>query len=245
MSLPELGDLLKPRGQLRQLAAPTKSLYRSELVVRCTARSDQVRMVGVCQAVRPRARGRHDRALFEEQDGTARAGKCECVGDRFDSLRVGDGVPSAVENAEAHTFFAGNAREELGTVDPCAADLEMRRAGPAERTAAEQRSPEIRSAAARARYYSPWRPLDRREAGREHAGLVEHLECAIVSGNVQLIPRASIEGVSCVRPDLGHDAERTQQTERSTRDRRVADVEMHGDLAAALQMHASRRMEEP
>jgi hypothetical protein len=213
--------------------------------VGCTASSDQVRVVGVRQAVRPRARGGHDRALFEEQDGAARTGKCECVGNRFDSLRVGDGMPSAVENAEAHTFFAGNAREEVGTVDPCAADLEMRGAGPTERTAAEQRSAEISSAAARARYYPPWRSFDRREPGREHAGLVEHLECAIVSGNVQLIPRASIEGVSCVRPDLGHDAERTQQTERSTGDRRVADVEMHGDLATALQMHASRRMEKP
>jgi cytochrome c-type biogenesis protein CcmH/NrfG len=51
--------------------------------------------------------------------------------------------------------------------------------------------------------------------------------------------------VSWVRPDLGQDTERTQETERSTRDRRVAHVEVHRDLAAALEMDASRGMEEP
>jgi hypothetical protein len=51
--------------------------------------------------------------------------------------------------------------------------------------------------------------------------------------------------VSGIRPDLGHDTERAQETERSTRDRRVADVEVHGDLAAALEMDATGRVEEP
>ena len=74
---------------------------------------------------------------------------------------------------------------------------------------------------------------------------MEYLERTIVSGDVQLIPRASIEGVSRVRPNLGHDAEGTQQAERSARDRRIADVEMDGDLTATPQVHAPRRMEEP
>jgi hypothetical protein len=93
-------------------------------------------------------------------------------------------VASAVEDAKAHSFLIGDAREEFGAVDLGAADLEMRRAGPAERTAAEQRSTEIRSAAARAHYDPPWRVPERREAGAEHAGLVEHLERVIVSGDV-------------------------------------------------------------
>jgi hypothetical protein len=93
-------------------------------------------------------------------------------------------VASAVEDAEAYSFLVGDAREEFGAVDLGAADLEMRRAGPAERTATEQRSTEIRSAAARARYDPPWRALEWREAGAEHPGLVEHLERVIVSGDM-------------------------------------------------------------
>ena len=99
MSLSELGDLLQSSREFGQLAASAKSLYRSELVVCGTARPDEVRVVGVRQAIRPLARSRHDRALFEEQDGAARTGKRECVGDRFDSLRVGDGMPPAVEDS--------------------------------------------------------------------------------------------------------------------------------------------------
>jgi len=227
VSLPQLGDLLKSRGELRQLAALTKSLNGSELVVCSTARPDEVRVVGVRQSVRPRACGRHDSTFFEEKDGTACSGKRECVGDRLKSLRVSDCMPATVEDAEAHSFFGGDACEEVGAVDPCAADLEMRRAGPAERATAEQCPSEICAAAARASDHPPRGALERREAGSEHSGLVEHLECTIVSGDVQLIPRASVESVSCIGPNLGHDAESAQQTERSTRDSRVADVEMH------------------
>jgi hypothetical protein len=143
VSLPQLGYFLKSRRELRQLAAPAKSLYGSQLVVCGTARPDEIRVVGIRQPVCARARGRHDRALFEEQDRAAGARKRECVGDGLDSLRVGDGMPSTIEDAEAHSFVAGDSREEVGTVDPCAADLEMRRAGPAERASAEQRSPQI------------------------------------------------------------------------------------------------------
>ena len=245
MSLSQLGDLLKSRGELRQLAALTKSLDGSELVVCSTARPDEVRVVGVRQSVRSRACGRHDRAFFEEKDGAARTGKRECVGDRLDSLRVSDCMPATVEDAEAHSFFAGDACEEVGAVDPCAADLEMRRAGPAERATAEQCPSKIGGAAARPRDHPPWRALEGREAGSEHSGLVEHLECTVVAGDVQLVPRASIESVSCIGPNLGDDAESAQQTERSTRDGRVADVEMHRDRAPTFQMHASRRVEEP
>jgi hypothetical protein len=74
---------------------------------------------------------------------------------------------------------------------------------------------------------------------------VEYLERTIVSGDVKLIPRASVEGVSWVRPNLGHDAEGTEQAERSAGDRRIADVEMDRNLPATPQVHAPRRMEEP
>jgi hypothetical protein len=51
--------------------------------------------------------------------------------------------------------------------------------------------------------------------------------------------------VSWVCPDLGQNTESTQETERSTGDGGVADIEVHGDLAAALEMDAPGRMEEP
>jgi hypothetical protein len=69
---------------------------------------------------------------------------------------------------------------------------------------------------------------------------VEHLQRAVVSGNVQLVPGAPVEGVTRVRPDLGRDAERAQKAERTARDSRIGDIEVHRDLAAALQVHAAR-----
>ena len=245
MSLPELGDLLESRGQPRQFAAATQSLDGFQLVVCGSARTDQVRVVGVRQAIGPRARGRHDRALLEEQHGSARAGKGECVRNRFDSFGVRDGMPPPVENGEAYAFLVRDAREEFGAFDSRATDLEVRRAGTAERAAPEQRSAHVRRPAAGPGDHSPWRPLERRQAGSEHSGFVEHLQRTVVSGYVQLIPRAPVEGVPRVRPDLGRDAERAQKAEGPASDRRVGDVEMHRDLAAALQVHASRGVKEP
>jgi hypothetical protein len=195
VSLAQLGDLLKARWELRQLAASPQSLYGPQLVVCGSARPDQVRVVGICQAIGTRARGRHDRALFEQQDGLARTCKCECVRDRFDSLRVGDGVPSAVEDSELHSFLGCDVRKKVSAVGPRTADLQVRRTRAAERAATEQRPAEVRRTAARARDDPPWRALERRQARAEHAGFVEHLQRALVSGNVQLIPRASIEGM--------------------------------------------------
>jgi hypothetical protein len=114
VSLAELGDFLESSGELCQLAGPPQSLYGPQLVVRCSARPDQVCMVGIRQAIGPRARGRHDGALLEEQDGSACARECECVRDRFDALRVRDGVPVAIEHTEAYSFLVREACDELG-----------------------------------------------------------------------------------------------------------------------------------
>jgi hypothetical protein len=73
---------------------------------------------------------------------------------------------------------------------------------------------------------------------------VKHLQRAFVSGDVELVPRAAVERSPRVRPDLGRDPERAQEAEGSAGHRRVCDVEMHGNLAATLQMHAPRRMKE-
>jgi hypothetical protein len=245
VSFPELGDLLKSRREARQLAASTKPFHGLQLFVRGTARPDQVRVVRIRQAIGPGARGRHDGALFEEQHGPVRPGEGECVRDRLDPFRVRDSVPASVENSEAHSFVTCDAREEVGAFGPRAADLEMRRTGTAERTAPEQGPAQVRAPAARTRDNPARRALERSQVGGEHSGFVEHLQCTLVSGDVQLVSRAPFESVTRVRPDLGRDAECAQQAEGSARDRGVRDVEMHGDLAAALQMDATRGMKEP
>jgi hypothetical protein len=74
---------------------------------------------------------------------------------------------------------------------------------------------------------------------------VQELQCVGVSGDVQLVSRAPFESMPRVRPDLGRDAEGAQQAKSSAGDRRVADVEVNRDLAAALQMHASRGVKQP
>jgi hypothetical protein len=77
VSLPQLGDLLESSGEVRQLAAPTQSLDCTQLIMRRSARPDQVRVIRIRQAIGPRTRGRDDRAFLEQQDGPARTGKCE------------------------------------------------------------------------------------------------------------------------------------------------------------------------
>jgi hypothetical protein len=55
----------------------------------------------------------------------------------------------------------------------------------------------------------------------------------------------ALEGVLRVRPDLGLDAERSQEAERAAGRRRLGDVEVDGELAVAEQVEAARRVEEP
>jgi hypothetical protein len=154
-------------------------------------------------------------------------------------------MPPAVEDSEVYSFLVCDAREEIGALDSRATDLEVRGSGTTEGTAPEQRPAHVRRAAARSSNHPPRRALERGETGGEHSGFVEHLQRAVVSGYVQLVSRASVEGVTRVGPDLGRDAERAQKAERAASDRRIADVEVHRDLAATLQMHATRRVKEP
>ena len=153
-------------------------------------------------------------------------------------------MPPAVEYSQAHSFLVCETHEKVGALDSRAADLEVRGTRPTERPATEQRSAHVRRPAARPGDHAPRWPLERRKTRREHSGFVEHLERTVV-GYVQLVPRAPVEGVPRVRPDLGCDAKRAQKAERTASDRRVGDVEMHRNLATALQVHATRGVKEP
>lgn len=245
VSLPELGDLLQSRRQPRQFSTPTQTLDGLQLIVCSSASPDEVRVIRVREAIGPRPRGRDDRALLEEQHGPARTGEGKCIRDRLHSLRVGNGVSPAVEDSQAYSFLVCDTSEEIGALDSRAADLEVRGSRTTQGAAPEQRPAHVRRAATRSSDHPPRRALERSETGGEHSGFVEHLQRAVISGYVQLVPRAPVEGVTCVRPDLGRDAERSQKAERAASDRRIGDIEVHRDLAAALQVHAARRVEEP
>jgi hypothetical protein len=226
VALAELGDLLESRGEPGQLTASSQSLYGLQLIVRRSARPNEVRVIGICEAVGARARGRHHRPLLEEQDRPAGAGKRKGVRDRFDALCVRDGVPSAVEDAEPHSFLVCDAREELGAFGSRAADLEVWGTWAAERTASEQRSAQIRRAATRARDDAPRRTFEGRQAGGQHSGFVKQLQRVRVARDVQLISRSPLEGMPRVRPDLGRHAEAAQEAEGAAGNRRVDDVEV-------------------
>ena len=63
--------------------------------------------------------------------------------------------------------------------------------------------------------------------------------------DVQLVARRPCERTLPVRAELRVDADVAQQAERASRDGRVAQVEVEGDLAAAAEVEPSRRVEEP
>jgi hypothetical protein len=137
VTLAQLGDLLESRREPCQLAASAQALHGLELLVRGPAGPNEICMVGIRQAIRPGARGGHDCAFFEKQNGRVCAGERECVCDRFDSFRIGDSVTPAIEHPQVDSLLIRNTRDELGSFELRTPDLEMWRARAAERAAAE------------------------------------------------------------------------------------------------------------
>ena len=111
--------------------------------VRRAAGADEVRVVGVGEPVRARARGPHDRALLQRERGLARAGGCEDARDPVDALRIGDHVVGALGDAQLATLGGRGGGDRVRALAGLAAHLEMRP------TAA--RSPSPTRAARRAR----------------------------------------------------------------------------------------------
>jgi hypothetical protein len=97
MTLAECCDLLQTLGQPFELTRSAQQVDCTQLIVRGTARADEVRVVGIREAVRSRACGRHHGALLKQQDGLVCAGKREHVRNRLRTFRVRDGVSSTVE----------------------------------------------------------------------------------------------------------------------------------------------------
>ena len=120
----------------------------------------------------------------------------------------------------------------------------MGRARARERAAAEQRPAQVRRAAARAGHDPLRRPLERRETVADHARLAQHLQRAVVAGDMELVARLPPEGVALIGADLGRDAQLAQETESAPRRSGAREVEVERDLAAPTEVQAARGMRE-
>src|SRR5262245_37354803 len=140
VSLAQLGNFLQSRRQLLQIPGATETLDCTKLLVRRTARANEVRMVGVGESIRARSRRGQDGALLEDEHGAAGAGECEHTLDRVDAFRVGDRVAAAVDDPQLDSLLRREARDEVRTLQFGAAQLEVRGPRAAERGAAEQRA---------------------------------------------------------------------------------------------------------
>lgn len=132
MTFAQLGDFLQAFGQFRELAALPEPLDSPELIVCRPTGPYEVGMVGVRKPVRA-GTGCGDHGSFLEQEHRlVRTGEGQQVCDRLHSLRIGDDVPAAVEDAEMRALFCCDAREKRGAVRARASDLEVWRARPAQ-----------------------------------------------------------------------------------------------------------------
>lgn len=125
MACTQFGDLLESRREFLKLAAAPQALDCTQLFVRGTARPDEVGMVGIREAVGAGSSRGHYCTLFEEEHGLRCAGKGQHVGDRLQSLRVGDRVPAAIEHAELDPLLTRELRQKRRPFHAGASDLEM------------------------------------------------------------------------------------------------------------------------
>ena len=193
-------------------------------------------MVGVREAVRPRLRGRDDRALAEEERRLLRAEEREQLRDRLVALRVGERVAAALRDAERESVPLGQAGEQLGAVRVVRPQLEVGVSGPGHGAGGQERPAQVRGAAARAADEPRGRALQRREPGADDPGLVQHLERARVVVQVDLEARLVLEGPAAVRADLALDVVLVEERHGPPRDRVAPQLQVQPDPAAAAQV---------
>src|SRR5712692_10725375 len=87
--------------------------------------------------------------------------------------------------------------------------------------------------------------FERCEPRAQYSGFVQDLQSVLVTGDVQLVARPSLERAAAVRSELRGNAKPAQKAERAASDGRVGDVEVDRDLAAAFQVNAAGRVKEP
>ena len=163
-------------------------------------------MVGVRKPVRVGAQPGHDRPLLEREHRVPRAGRDQQRLDLLRPLRVGNGVAPAVEHAQLRPTRCGEPGEEVGARERGGPELEVRRARPRERPAAEQGTAQVGAAAAGTGNNTAGWPLDRCQSPVEHTCLAEQLERARLSLDVELVAGRAVERLPAVGADLRMDA---------------------------------------
>ena len=244
MTKPKLGGFPEPVRQLLEPTVGTKPLDGDELSLRGAARAHEIRVVGVREPVRARARLGDDRALLERQDRLGGAHECEQRLDPLPALHVGERVGRAFGSRELDAFGACEAREERGRLARRRPQLEVWRAPQRERPRTEERAAQVGGAAAAARYDSARRPVERRVPAVDDARGSEHPQRVGVPLDMQLKPRRGVEGPTSIGADLGAEPARAEKRKRPPRCGAAAEVEMERPVAAAAQMKAPGRVEE-
>ena len=98
------------------------------------ARAHEVRVVGVREPVRRRARRADDRVLVDGERGVAGSGQRERVGDRLRAAGERDRVGAPLSCAEEDVLLRRDANEELGAVELREPHLELGRPRAADRS---------------------------------------------------------------------------------------------------------------
>src|SRR5262249_8202806 len=147
-------------------------------------------------------------------------------------------------DGERRALRRGDGRKEPGPGFTRRAELEVRDARPAQGAAAEQRSAHVGAAATGPPHNALGRTFERSSPGVEHAGLAEQGACGLVPLDAQLVARGLVECAPAVRADLRPDAERADEAERASGDRRAPDVELDRELASPAEVDAARSMEQ-
>ncbi len=134
---------------------------RLELGVGGPARTNEVRVICIREAIRVGPDRRQHRALLEHEHGVRCTGGDECVRNGFRSFGVRDRMTAAIEDAQLGALTRGDGREEVRSFELGGPNLEMWVARSAERPRPQKRAPEIGAPAAFARQDTLRRVLER------------------------------------------------------------------------------------
>ncbi len=176
MAASKRGDLAEfGRERLEASVAP-EPFDGAQLGAGGAACTPDVGVVGVCQPVGPGARRSDDRRLLQAKCGFVRAEDSEELGHRLQSLDVGEGMAAARTDFQLEAFESGELCEELGAGGVGGAKLEMRVTWTADRSGREERTSQVRNAAAGSAHDAARRAIERRQPGPEDPRLVQSLE---------------------------------------------------------------------
>ena len=241
----ELGGLAQARRERVQPTVVRQLSHRLGLFVGRPRRAHEIRVIGVREPIGTGPCGSDDRAFLENQDRVVCTRRREHIRNRLCTLRVRDGMPSTIEHPERQSFSSSDVRQERRALKSRRTDLEVRRARPAHGSPAEQRTAEVGATAARAPHDSTRRTFERRLPRPEDACFLQHAQRFGSAFDVELITLRLVERPAMVGADLGVHAELPQESKGAACHRRLRDVDVHRHHAAAAQVEATRRVEQP